>query len=105
MDDDERKAALAAWRESDRAMWREFRSRMFVGSIINVSLLLLLLASPFWLGLQGTIVVAALFLGSLLCMLIYTFSFSAYIDGERRYYDRREENHLHQDHTGRRPRS
>ena len=100
----DRNAALAPWRESERAMWREFRSRMFVGSIINVSLLLLLLASPFWFGLQGTIVVAALFLGSLLYMLIYTFSFSAYIDGERRYYDR-EENHLHRDDPERRPRS
>jgi hypothetical protein len=104
MDDDERNAAQATWRGSERAMWRAFRSRMFVGSIINVSLLLLLLASPFLFGLQGTIVAAALFLGSLLYMLIYTFSFSAYIDGERRYHDR-EQNHLHRDDPERRPRS
>ena len=90
MDDDERNAGQATWRGSERALWRTFRSRMFIGSIINFSLLLLLLASPFWFGLQGTIVVAALFLGSLLYMLIYTFSFSTYIDGERRYHDREE---------------
>ena len=38
MDDDERNAGQATWRGSERALWRTFRSRMFIGSIIKFQL-------------------------------------------------------------------
>ena len=82
MEDHENKALRATWHELsyERAMWRGFNKLMVVCSITNVSLLMLLLASPIWFGLQGTIIAAALFLGSLISRLIFTVGFASAVN-------------------------